>query len=255
MSRKSRSLSTVCVSAQLAILLSGSLSASTLYSNGAVNGNEDAWTINNGYQVADSFSLVATSTLQSVTFYVWLENRLDLGETVDWSIVGDPTMQASTLYAAGTEATLADAPVAGLQPNDGGYFVHSESFFLPSVDLGPGVYYLTLENFTAENSNTSSIDGGPVFWDENDGPSVAWQNAVGYLDPSSANGCDVTSGYCSETFEIDGTSTALTPEPHSIALAVAGLLMLAACKLRKPNDAVHGSSLLRVLPRFLSGAH
>jgi hypothetical protein len=233
MRRKSCSFFAVCFSAQLAILLSGSLSAGTLYSDGTVNGNEDAWTINNGYQVADSFSLAATSTLQSVTFDVWLENEFDVGETVDWSIVGDPTMQASTLYASGTGAALVDAPVPGLQPNDEGLFVHSETFSLPNVDLGPGVYYLTLENFTAVNSSTSSIDDGPVLWDEDDGPSVAWQNAVGYLVPSTANGCNVTSGYCSETFEIDGTSTAATPEPDSIALAVAGFAMLAASRLRK----------------------
>ncbi len=228
--RKAHTLFALCSAAQLVVLLSASLPAATLYSNGPVNGEEDAWTISNGYQVADSFSLTAASTLQSVTFDVWLPNTFDVGGTVDWSIVGDPTMQSSTLDASGADAVLTDTPVVGLQPNNEGLFVHSETFSLPGVELGPGVYYLTLQDFTVVDSNTSSTDNDTAFWDENDGPSAAWQNAVGYLKPGTANGCEVTSGYCSEAFEIDGTSA---PEPDSIGLAAAGFLMMAGAMLRK----------------------
>jgi hypothetical protein len=230
MRRQAHSRVALCSAALLGILLSAPLSAD-LYSNGAVNGQNDAWAINYGYQVADSFSLAATSILQSVTFDVWLPQTFDVGGTVDWSIVGDPTMQASTLDASGTAAALTDAPVAGLQPNDEGYFVHSETFSLPNVDLGPGVYYLALQNFTAVDSNTSIDDGDTAFWDENDGPSAAWQNAVGYLQPATANNCDVTSGYCSEAFEIDGTI--ITPELDSVDLLATEFLILAAVMLRK----------------------
>ena len=230
MRRQAHSLVTLCSAAQLAILLSAPLSAD-LYSNGPVNGEKNAWAINDSYQVADSFSLAATSTLQSVTFDVWLPQTIDVGGTVDWSIVGNPTMQASTLDASGTEAALADAPVAGLQPNGQDYFVHGETFSLPSVKLGQGVYYLTLQNFTVVNSNTSIHNSDEAFWDENDGPSAAWQNGVGYLQPSTANGCQVTSGYCSETFKIDGTIA--TPELDSVGLVATEILILAVVMLRK----------------------
>ena len=166
-----------------------------------------------------------------MTFDVWLGQPADIGSTVDWSIVGSPTMQAATLDASGTAAALTDAPLAAFQPNGDGEFVHSETFSLPNIQLGPGVYYLALQNFTALNTNTSAVDSGPAYWDENDGPSTAWQNAVGYLAPGIANGCDVTSGYCSETFEVNGTAT---PEPNSTVLVGAIFLVLAAAAaLRK----------------------
>src|ERR1017187_656925 len=46
-------------------------SAQTLYSNGPINGTTDAWTINFGYIVSDSFALGTASTVTGFDFGVW----------------------------------------------------------------------------------------------------------------------------------------------------------------------------------------
>ena len=44
-----------------------------VYDNGPVNGQVDAWTINFGFAVSDTFHLYASTTLSDIAFWAWVE--------------------------------------------------------------------------------------------------------------------------------------------------------------------------------------
>ena len=47
--------------------------AQTVYSNGPINGNTDAWTINFGFIVSDTFNVTNNNTtITSASFGMWL---------------------------------------------------------------------------------------------------------------------------------------------------------------------------------------
>ncbi len=211
-----------------ALLLVGSARADILYSNGPINGTITAWTINSAstaYQVADSFTLAADSTVTQADLGLWYLTG-DTPFSVDWEIVGDPTNQAGTLIASGIGSALSnkdDGP-AGIT----GYELWTSSFAIPSVDLTAGTYWLLLQNAMG----TPATGGSPVpegWWDENDGPSQAWESALGYLT-SANNNCTVGPN-CSETFDIVGTANA--PEPGTFVLGGAGLLLAGILRRRR----------------------
>ena len=201
-----------------------------LYDNGPFNGTIDAWTINSGFQVADSFPLSGSSTLTGVNFTAWLFSG-DTANTVDWAIVGDPTNQAGTTFFSGTGAVLTPT---FLTNNGFGYGVYNENFSLGSLSLGAGTYWLVLQNAVSSQNQ-------PVYWDENDGASQAWQSSTGFLTVANGN-CGTPaapttsafppSGNCSETFQILGTNTAV-PEPGTLALGVCGLFVVALTRRRR----------------------
>lgn len=208
----------------LALLLSTAASASTLYSNGPVNGGVDAWTINFGFQVADSFTLGSNSTITGATFGTWTFPG-DVPVSVNWEIVTDPITQ--TIIASG----VSPLSTTFLFTNQYGYSINSESFSIPNVNLGSGTYWLLLQNAVV---NT----GDPLYWDENDGSSAAWESAYGYLTggngPCSSPG---PTGYCSESFTIEGNSGNNVPEPASLFLLGSGLLGLGGAVRKRMNRA------------------
>src|SRR5208337_351213 len=74
-----------------------------LYSNGPLNGTYDAWTINYGYVVSNSFTLGSASTVGGFDFYTWGYPG-DNPQTVDWYISSSPF--GGTIYGSGTGASL-----------------------------------------------------------------------------------------------------------------------------------------------------
>ena len=60
----------------LSCLLAAALPAAaqqTLYENGPINGEVDAWTINEGFDISDSFTISSgTSTVSGLSLGVWL---------------------------------------------------------------------------------------------------------------------------------------------------------------------------------------
>jgi len=46
--------------------------AQVVYSNGPTNGNTDAWTINYGFIVSDTFNVANGTTISGATFAMWL---------------------------------------------------------------------------------------------------------------------------------------------------------------------------------------
>jgi hypothetical protein len=181
----------------------------------------DAWTINNGFSVADSFTLSSASTITSFTAGLWLSPG-DKPTGTDWAIVslGSPTLFPNgTLWAGGTAAAFSNV-YFGISPTYG-YDLYNSTVSGLSVSLNPGTYYLELFNAT------TSI-GNPVYWDENDGPSTAYENEIGLLNGSSnpAGG--------SQAFTIYGsTPTSATPEPGTMLMFGTGILGLAGAVRRR----------------------
>ena len=184
------------------------------YDNGPINGTTDAWTINSGYVVSDTFSLpVDTTDVASIQFGVW-EFPGDVMQTVDFTI-------SSTENGTGVGGTR-NVTDTFISTNQFGYDIDRISFNTGGVPLNAGTYWLNLMNAVVPS-------GDPVYWDENSGagctsrgcPSSASESAVGTI-PSEAFTLDYT--YCCGP---------TTPEPSSIMLFGSGILGLAGLLGRK----------------------
>ncbi len=179
------------------------------YDNGPINGTVDAWTINFGYVVSDTFAW-SGGTLNSVSFGVW-EFPGDVMETVDFSIT---TTENGT--GVGGTRNVSDIYIS---TNQYGYDVDTISFNTGGVPLSAGTYWLNLANATVPS-------GDPVYWDENSGagckssgcPSMASESSVGTI--------------AGEAFTVTGMGMS-TPEPSSIMLFGSGILGLAGLLRRK----------------------
>jgi len=183
-------------------------SADTLYSNGALNGGVDAFTINFGYIVSNTFTAGAGSTVTGFDFYTWgIEGDTPL--TVDWSITS--AENGGTVYGSGAGAALNNVFISN---NSYGYAINRDTVSGLNVGLSGGTYWLNLQNATTK-------EGEPLYWDENDGKSLASDSGIGTIG--------------SESFDILGSTgtTNTTPEPSSIMLFGSGVLGLAGVLRRK----------------------
>src|SRR5271165_568569 len=152
------------------------------YDNGPINGTTDAWTINFGYIVSDTFVLSGTP-VTSFDLGVW-EFQGDSVTSLDWSITSSPN--GGTVYGSGTVSgsSLTDTFIS---TNQYGYNIHKISATGLNVNVTSGSTYWV--NFF----NASVPSGDPVFWDENSGagcqspgcPSQAYESAYGTI-PSEA---------------------------------------------------------------------
>jgi hypothetical protein len=195
--------------------------AQNLYDNGPVNGQVDAWTINFGFTVSDSFHLSSASSVTGIDFYAWL---------VPGDTISNVEVQIGAA-AFGNELTdqIVNLSQSNCFSNNFGYNVCAESGNLGTpVSLGAGNYWMTLGN-----ANVPS--GDPVYWDENSGvgctapgcPSSAQENTVGTI-PSEAFTITGTAGTSTST-----STSGTTPEPSSIMLFGSGILGLAGVLRRK----------------------
>ena len=192
------------------------VAAQTLYSNGPVNGTTDAWTINFGFVVSDTFTLGAASTVTGVNFYAW---------TFPGDVLDSAEVAITSSEFGGT--TYSDQVVnftqSACSANQLGFNVCLESSSgLAPVNLAAGTYWLNLENATVN-------DGDPIYWDENSGASSASENSVGTI-PSEAF---TVLGTSSTSTTSTTSSTSTTPEPSSIMLFGSGILGLASVLRRK----------------------
>jgi PEP-CTERM motif len=186
------------------------------YDNGPINGTTDAWTINFGYIVSDTYT-AESSTLTGFSFGVW-ELPGDVLSSVDWSITSGEN--SGTTYGSGTASgsNLADKFIS---TNQYGYDIDAITVSGLNVSEVSGTtYWLNLQNATVPS-------GDPVYWDENSGagckgtgcPSQASESSVGTI--------------ASEAFTINGGTSGSTPEPSSIMLFGSGILGLAGVLRRK----------------------
>jgi hypothetical protein len=201
-----------------AVLLTAPAPGAVLYSNGAINGDLNAWAIYfcgtcdpaGPFLVTDSFVLTGPSTITAVTFGDWVIAGAT-PETVDWGISASPF---GTDLGSGTGVSLTSSLFCSASGScgGGGEDVYSSSFTL-NLSLGAGTYWLTLDGGTASA-------GGFVLWDENGGSSSAEQWKV----PGTPGAIP------SESFAIDGGAV---PESGSLALSGFGLVLLLVAGLRR----------------------
>jgi hypothetical protein len=188
--------------------------AQTVYSNGPINGTTDAWTINSGFVVSDTFTVGSGGA--SV-------NELVFGA---WAFPGDVLPQAEIQITSSEfgGTTYFDGVVnftqSGCSGNQFGFNVCTEtsSPFGP-VNLATGTFWLNLDNAVVPT-------GDPIYWDENSGPSSASENSVGTIPSESFT----LLGTSSTTTTTTGTSV---PEPSGIILLGSGILGLAGVLRRK----------------------
>jgi|ERR1039458_6172872 hypothetical protein len=198
------------------------------------NFNVDAWTINSGFAVADSFTFGSNTNVQGVDFWVWefappTGGHADDMTQVDWAIVnndGGGNPFAGSTIDSGTVST--SGLFAGT--NGFGYDVYEESFATGGVALGAGTYWLILQNAVSSSGNL-------IYWDQSDGPSAAYENTIGDLTNcgGTSDSPDAPGTTCSETFDLTGTSDVTTPEPGSLMLFGSGMLLLAGALRRKAS--------------------
>jgi hypothetical protein len=189
----------------LACLMTVSAVASdpVVYDNGPFNGT-DAWSINFGYWVSDSFYLGTKTQVTGVDFYVW-EFPGDQLSHVHWRISPSPanvtascTAEVDGIAYANPWGNLLGGVLTDtyitLKPY--GYDIDRISIKFPDhlaakLDLLPCIYELRLYDAFVPS-------GDPVYWDENSGagcksngcPSTATESAVGSIP--------------SETFDVRG---------------------------------------------------
>ncbi len=198
---KLRTLSLALLCLTMALV---SASAQVLYEDGPLNGTTDAWTINFGYVVSNSFTLTNNATMGGFDIYTW-EFPGDKTLSIDWAVTSDEF--GGTLYGEGT-ATVTDQFISA---NQYGYNVEKVTASNLNLDLAAGTYWLNLQNAVTEQGN-------PLYWDENSGigchsqgcPSEVSENDVGTIPP--------------ESFDVTGTYGGQVPEPSSILLIGSGIL-------------------------------
>ncbi len=201
-------------------------SAQVLYDDGPINGTTDAWTINFGFVVGDTFTLLNNSTVTGFNFGVW-EFPGDVLTSVDWSVTSQ--FDNGTMYGSGT-ASGSNLSDQFISTNQYGFDVDKVTVTGLNVNLGGGaVYWLNLQNAKVPS-------GDPVYWDENDGVGCEGDDGHGGGCPSEADwtGCILAGAPCPpESFDINGTAGGTTPEPGSIMLFGSGILGLAGAVRRK----------------------
>ena len=179
------------------------------YSNGPYNGTTDAWTINFGFTVSDSFTL--GGGVSSFHFVYWDASASDLLTTADLAL--------GTTSFGGSATTVAFSN-AFLGTNQYGYNLYQADASGLSIPWSGGAGFATLGNACSTSGCSVS---NPIYWDENSGPSTAYENTLGSI-PSEAFTLVGCSGDCGPV-----------PEPNSILLFGSGILGLAGVLRRKLN--------------------
>jgi hypothetical protein len=193
--------------------------AGNVYDNGPVNGESDAWTINFGFSVTDSFTVAnGNGSIGGLNFYAWLFP----GDT----ITSVEVQVGNAQFGNNLMDMQVNLTQSSCFANNFGYNVCLESSTFNGPNLGNGNYWVTLQN-----ANVPS--GDPVYWDENSGIGCQSQGCPSQAD---CNSCITKQLIYSEAFTLTAqgttTSTGTTPEPGSILLFGTGFVGVLA-RLRK----------------------
>ena len=159
-----------------------------IYENGPVNGTTDAWTINFGYVVSDTFFTGNNDAVTGFGFNTW-EFPGDMLISVSWSITTMPNAPCPGNQCLGS-GTVSGRNLTDrfISTNQYGYdidWISASNLNVGSLSLD-GTYYLNLFNAAVPS-------GDPVYWDENSGvgskssgcPSQAAESADGTIPSES----------------------------------------------------------------------
>jgi len=207
----------------LCLVLAAPAWAQVLYDDGPINGTNDAWTINFGFVVGDTFTLLNNSTVGGFNFGLW-ELPGDMLTSVQWSIT--EYYDGGFVYASGV-ASGKNVTDQFISLNQYGYDIDKVAVTGLNVPDLPGgrTYWLNLQN-------ASVPSGDPVYWDENDGVGCTGDDGHGGGCPSEAsNGAVGSIG--AESFDINESGGGTTPEPGSFILVSSGILGLTGALRRK----------------------
>jgi hypothetical protein len=187
--------------------------AQTVYSNGPINGNVNAWTFNFGFIVSDTFNVTNNgTTITGATFGIWLFQDSPM-PPVELSITS--AENGGTSYF--DQTVNFPTPGSSCTLNQYGYNVCLEKTLFNGPTLNSGTYWINLQGF-------STPGGNPAYWDENSGPSSASESSVGTI-PSEAFTILGTSS-SGTTTTTSTTTTGTVPEPASIMLFGSSILGL-----------------------------
>lgn len=190
--------------------------AGDVYDNGPINGTIGAYSFTGayGWEMADSFILGSSTNITGFSIGAWVFPG-DQPVGVTWQILtGGPDWYGGTVLASGN-ATFSN--VYWGTGFSGSYDIYTATVTGLNVPLGAGTYWLELTN------GTTTVDGNPVYWDENDGPSSARQGNYG-VDQGPVG---------SESFTINGGAGGSTPEPGTLVLFGSGVLGIAGLIRRR----------------------
>jgi hypothetical protein len=190
-----------------------------VYDNGPTNGNEWAWLINfdnitsNSFTFNnDTFDCHGSCYVDGFAFVAWLFPG-DVFESAEVSITSSE-FGGTTYFDQNLNFTR-----SACFTNDFGFTACTETARFPQLTLPTGIYWLNVQNAAI---NT----GDPVYWDQNDGPSLASNNSTGTIP--------------SESFTLLGYSSSsscpwcgYSPEPNSFVLFGSGFITLVAFASKK----------------------
>jgi PEP-CTERM motif len=202
----------------LCLMLAVAPARAGVYSNGPINGTTDAWTINSGFSVSDSFPVSEDfNGVSGLQIGVWLFP----GDSVSSVQVDLGSSPFGTNVFSGVVAATVHTD---LGINQFGYDIQQIDFgFQAFFSEPPGTYWLTLSNAVAPS-------GDPIYWDENSGPSLAYENSLGSI-PSESFTLDICVGcVCGVRGPDCGPPV---PEPSNILLFGSGILALVGILRRK----------------------
>jgi len=151
---------------------SAAMAGSTVVYNNGTPDFKDAWTINEGFYVDDSFMLSKASNVTHVNFAAALFPG-DTLTSVQW------TIYATQCAVAGRRPIIYSGTSTTTDEGSCGPECEEEGFDLPSLNLPAGTYYLRLQNAVTNN-------GDPAYWWESGGPSIAYDNALVGTIPSES---------------------------------------------------------------------
>jgi PEP-CTERM motif len=163
------------------------------------NCDTDAWTINFGFSVSDSFNVANNSIIQDLHLVYWDASLTDVLTTVDMAI--------GTTSFGGSFQTLHGVTSTFIGTNSYGYSVFQADYTFTGIPW-TGAGFVTLQNACTVSGCSTFI-----YWDENSGPSTAYESALGSIP--------------SEAFTLTGVHNGTTPEPGSVLLFGSGILGLA----------------------------